>query len=512
MEPNKMLISCIEDKDWDVLMTILKPKDFLVVVPRTMSDFIKVLRVAELLVNEDLQLPEELINILLKCLANSCVHSFYQKTYTPEGDISSYKNIYKFLFEEVSRLNEHIPYPCLTCFPYDSIVRWVVKIIIELSEAKKKLNDNQNDVLRLSLQFLCNFFTFSCKNSSAVDSVIKCIKLVGDDRAPIARVACAYVHNMVKQHLQQFYTTIDKKQLTTELIKSTIADIRAALDALSLLVNEPHYLKEVYNEISIDDKLYLLDIIFQTVHSGPCNEGIENPTGLQIEVIEFLCDIFKKKSDAIFKSVDTEMSDLDITEITMLLDIIGIITSKSNKEQCKSLQDDTSFLINCLFLLKAVHLYGKQSNNHFTPIQKLNDLTLNTQNNCCNEAEDPNNHVCFKSIEAHPAYRFKARLIRVIGNLVYKHKKNQNLIRENDGIPLLLDCCNIDARNPMITQWAILAIRNLLEDNPENQEVVHKSVKVGVFENSVVRTLGLTLHGEGEENTIGIMPLPSKNN
>jgi hypothetical protein len=60
----------------------------------------------------------------------------------------------------------------------------------------------------------------------------------------------------------------------------------------------------------------------------------------------------------------------------------------------------------------------------------------------------------------------------------------------------------------VITQWAIFGIKNLLEDNPENQEVIHKSVKVGVVESSVVRELGLTLHGEGEENAIGIMPLP----
>jgi hypothetical protein len=82
-----------------------------------------------------------------------------------------------------------------------------------------------------------------------------------------------------------------------------------------------------------------------------------------------------------------------------------------------------------LVLLKGIHLHGKQSNNHFTPLQKLSDLTLSTQNNCCNEAQDTNNHVCFKKFEAHPAYRFKARLIRVIGNLVHKHKKNQHLVR-----------------------------------------------------------------------------------
>jgi hypothetical protein len=153
---------------------------------------------------------------------------------------------------------------------------------------------------------------------------------------------------MIKQHFKDFYASINKKELTTELVKSTIADIQAALDAITLLLNEPYYLKDVYNEITIDDKLYLLDIIFQTVRSASYEELNKNPTGLHIEAIEFLCDIFKKKSDMIFKSIETQMNDLDLTEVTILLDILGILTYKSSKEQIKKLQDDTSFLINCL--------------------------------------------------------------------------------------------------------------------------------------------------------------------
>lgn len=73
-------------------------------------------------------------------------------------------------------------------------------------------------------------------------------------------------------------------------------------------------------------------------------------------------------------------------------------------------------------------MVGKESNNCFTPLQKLSDLALNTKNDCCNEAEDPNNHVCKGKIQNHPAFGFKASLIRVIGNLVHKHEKNQNLV------------------------------------------------------------------------------------
>lgn len=71
-------------------------------------------------------------------------------------------------------------------------------------------------------------------------------------------------------------------------------------------------------------------------------------------------------------------------------------------------------------------MVGKESNNCFTPLQKLSDLALSEINNGCDE--DSNNHVHKEKIQAHPAFGFKAGLIRVIGNLVYKHEKNQNFV------------------------------------------------------------------------------------
>lgn len=62
----------------------------------------------------------------------------------------------------------------------------------------------------------------------------------------------------------------------------------------------------------------------------------------------------------------------------------------------------------------------------------------------------------------------------------------------------------------VIIQWTTLAIRNSVENNPENQEVIRKSVKIGAVHSAVVRELGLTLHEGADGNAIGIMPLPKK--
>lgn len=79
-------------------------------------------------------------------------------------------------------------------------------------------------------------------------------------------------------------------------------------------------------------------------------------------------------------------------------------------------------------LLKAVHIIGKNSNNCFTPLQKLSDLAVSNKDNCCDEADDTSNHVCTKTIQSHPAFGFKASLIRLIGNLVHRNEKNQNFV------------------------------------------------------------------------------------
>ena len=45
-------------------------------------------------------------------------------------------------------------------------------------------------------------------------------------------------------------------------------------------------------------------------------------------------------------------------------------------------------------------------------------------------------------------------------------------MREEGAIPLILACTNIDEANPFAKEWAILAIRNLCECNPENQALI----------------------------------------
>ncbi|KAJ2567052.1 copper transport protein [Coemansia sp. RSA 1813] len=75
-----------------------------------------------------------------------------------------------------------------------------------------------------------------------------------------------------------------------------------------------------------------------------------------------------------------------------------------------------------------------------------------------------------KSIER--LFMLKCDLIQIIGNISYKHKAIQDLMRELDGLSLVLDNMRIDENHPFIKEYAIVALKWLLDNNKESHEYV----------------------------------------
>ena len=121
-------------------------------------------------------------------------------------------------------------------------------------------------------------------------------------------------------------------------------------------------------------------------------------------------------------------------------------------------------------MLKSVHSLGKAGSNYFATIP---------------------DH--FESVEDHPALNFKSNLVRLLGNLCYRNQAAQDRIRQLDAVPPLLECCNLDARNPFIQQWSVLTIRNLCEKNEANQDLIASLTRQGVVQPKVLEDRGLIL-------------------
>ncbi|KTG46630.1 hypothetical protein cypCar_00019486 [Cyprinus carpio] len=205
------------------------------------------------------------------------------------------------------------------------------------------------------------------------------------------------------------------------------------------------------------------------------------------------------KSSELIKKMYTEMTNEESAVLTLssessddqeamvvirLLDILCEMTSGC--KEFMPLQNHSDLLRATVDLLKEVHLLGKTSKNVFTA---AHDFSLTRPGGA----------------DSHPALSFKAHLIRLIGNLCHGHVVNQDKVRELDGIALILDNCSIDSNNPFISQWAVFAIRNILEHNLENQKLIQGLRRQGVADDSMLREMGFRV--EERDGSLLLRPL-----
>ncbi|KAH8552912.1 spinocerebellar ataxia type 10 protein domain-containing protein [Umbelopsis sp. PMI_123] len=85
----------------------------------------------------------------------------------------------------------------------------------------------------------------------------------------------------------------------------------------------------------------------------------------------------------------------------------------------------------------------------------------------------------------------KRDIVRLTSALAYHDRRMQDEVRELGGIGLVLSQCNIDDANPYVKEHAILAMRNLLENNLENQAVVEQLSPQGTVPHPVLEEIGL---------------------
>ncbi|XP_053985637.1 ataxin-10 [Hylaeus volcanicus] len=523
------LEAALSQQNWEEVSSLLNPKLFRTLQSEELIAFSVLAKVAQILVTDDSTVPKNIKIACLKCLGNSCFNGYKHKEYI-QSNIECGIFCHK-LYSRLATSNESFEekeicqsYASNSHFPYEGVIEWTSNFIISY-KADEDLLDEQLEILRLSVQFLCNLFTFACKDTSFPDqyNVPKCLydtnlktvimNLTHSEHVPLIRASCVFIHNALKEFEGKTFTELEKIHLCSKLLKPIKNGFESAKESLMFLLCQSNVLRNAYNDMDIEDKLYLLEIIHSEISDTVYNSKKEHL--FAIDTVEFLAESFCRKSDLILKTADTCSDKMEPTEIVIILDILGTLTSGSLKEY-NFLKNYRSLLINCIYLLKSIQMLGKESNNCFTPMQRLSDVAPAAQgisednelggNSNIGETKEGEKNSGRNDFYSHPAFGFKAGLIRVIGNMSYRNKDCQDLLREMDAIPLLLDCCNIDARNPLIMQWTILALRNLCENNPGNQEIIRNCTRTGIVENSVLQEMGLTLHEE-EGKRIGIVPL-----
>ncbi|XP_046459336.1 ataxin-10-like [Daphnia pulex] len=264
------------------------------------------------------------------------------------------------------------------------------------------------------------------------------------------------------------------RDLTAELILSSHKGILYSQFAIKLFMCDQNMLENMYNFQEIHTRLLLLHQISE--FSPECED-------MDVQNWQFFSRLFQERASLILRTCENPSLDLEAMEATSLVEILA---KSSSGDVChRELFLDDDLLVTTIDLLRSIHSLGQSGSNYFTTI---------------------NDH--FGSVEPHPALNFKCNLVRLLGNLSYKNPSAQDRIRELEAIAPLLECCNLDARNPFIQQWSILAIRNLCEKNIANQEVIGSMTRQGVVQPSLLEDLGMVV----EESDSGLSVRPCEAN
>ncbi|XP_073001319.1 hydroxymethylglutaryl-CoA synthase-like [Typha latifolia] len=97
-----------------------------------------------------------------------------------------------------------------------------------------------------------------------------------------------------------------------------------------------------------------------------------------------------------------------------------------------------------------------------------------------------------------PYKGYRSDVVSIIGNCLHRRKQVQDEVRQRNGILVLLQQCVLDEDNPFLREWGLLAVRNLLEENVDNQsEVAALELQESVVTPEIAR-LGLRVEVDKE--------------
>nr|XP_002122907.2 ataxin-10-like [Ciona intestinalis] len=362
-----------------------------------------------------------------------------------------------------------------------SIVSKTVQVLEKLSEQN---TSTHHTVLLCGNQFLGNLIAGNLLNQQKLwkiifPSYLKSILKV--DSPKVLSAVVMTVYNCIGS-TECFVDEIFQDESPTNIAISIIEKLPAVHDQdwVILCITE-HFLKSeeflplIFNYGSISCKCSTLDVLSQYFETGDSIPPTHTATCLWNQ--------FAKDCQDITAMQDHTNQTAMVT--TKLLHTLCMATS-SSAEARKSLSSCCAVEV-VVDILRRVVMAGKLDKaSVFAPAEKASP-GAGAKEQCS------------------PVAGFKRDLVRVIGNLCYRNPPLQNKVRELEGLPLILDSCNIDDNNPFIRQWAVFTIRNLCENNAENQAILSRLERHSVVENPIFQNSGLEVV-ESDDGHLSIKP------
>ncbi|XP_059484516.1 ataxin-10 [Neocloeon triangulifer] len=312
--------------------------------------------------------------------------------------------------------------------------------------------------VRVGVQFFGNFVVDNDRTRSLMwqeyKNLLRELLNLSDVRA--SNYTAMVVFNIFKGNPNIPYTDITN--VFPSILSLAAKESEFALYCVEHLISWPGFIAQVYPVLGVGERLFLLEV---------CREMTGKGAHLPPDTVMLISTEFKKKADIIFVA-HNGLPTPDPSESAALLEAVATASGIVDSEGAAKLQQDGALLTSAVFLLRGIHAC----------------MSVEDKLSAFDARGDK-----MQEIKQSPMYGFKAQLVRLIGNLCFRNKINQDKLRDMEGVPLLLNCSRLDACNPFITQWVILAIRNICEGNPENQALISSLSKEGdqILQNGTFR-------------------------
>ncbi|EDW01531.1 GH21485 [Drosophila grimshawi] len=224
----------------------------------------------------------------------------------------------------------------------------------------------------------------------------------------------------------------------------------------------------------VEERIAFLDYVAHYLREN-------SPNGeLSSVILQFFAKEFRLKSDCILRETIKLRHQLHPREVHTLLRIIA--SASGSEKYDKIYASDQSLFINVSSLLRCVVAADKESKNVGSldkPMTKLEEVALSSNIDA--------------SYEAQVSFELKTLLVRCTANLLYENPANRGYCLDTQLLPTLLECTNMDARNPLMREWSILAIRNACINCPEAQQVIAGLTMQGAAPNDILSELNLDM-------------------
>ncbi|KAH3880152.1 hypothetical protein DPMN_004065 [Dreissena polymorpha] len=244
--------------------------------------------------------------------------------------------------------------------------------------------------------------------------------------------------------------------------------------------------QQIFSKIPDAEKLLTLEICINSLKRLPEDETVTEACDMGVKYsvpdvsnVQYIAADFVSQCHHIPNLASTNgENESKMLCIVKELECLGL--ASSHHRHYNILQENDQLLRTSIHLLQNLEEIGHQGQNVFSNIDKVTrQAEVNTD---------------------HPVFGLKRDLIRLIGNLVYQNTANQDLVRELDGIPLILNKTTIDANNPFISQWSIFAAHNLTEGNEKNISYIAALKMEGIANNqALLDELGISAEVQGDK-------------